>query len=139
MHKDPDGIERKHFFPRSRQHFIAVCSRFGLGKKLGMIPVEEDLSFSDAQRAYHFVLCGYLAHNNGNTKNDEHDDAMKEVFGIRYYKNHEGKEREGRYSISDASSLKLPDIQKLIDRDLAICAFLGIIVPTFEELGYIRN
>jgi hypothetical protein len=137
LHTDPDGIQRKHFFPNSRNHFLAVCNRFPMGQKIGMIPVLEDLSFSDSQRAYHFVLCGYLAHEVGYTKDDAHDDAMKEVFGIRTYKNHEGIIREGRYSISDIGGLKLPDVQNLINRDLAVCAFLNIVVPTKAELGYI--
>jgi hypothetical protein len=108
-----------------------------MGQKIGMIPVLEDLSFSDSQRAYHFVLCGYISHEVGYTKDDAHDDAMKEVFGIRTYENHLGIVREGRHSISDIGGLDIFDVQKLIDRDLATCSFLNIVVPTKAQLGYV--
>ena len=131
-----DGIDRKRFLPNSPDHLIAIQNRLPVGTKITCTFSKEELRFSESQRKYHFVLLGYIADYNQNTVEDEHDDSMKEVFGIRYYKNYKGEQREGRYSINDASSLKNFDVQKLIDHDLAICKFLKIRIPTRKELGY---
>lgn len=134
--KDPDGIVRKHFVPRSRQHFLAVCNRYAEDKEIGMIPVEEVNVRSRGQLAYHKVLARYIANDQGMSEDDVHDAQMKEVFGIREY-TFMGKTNQGRYSLSDAGGLKTSQVIDLIEKDLEVCAFLGIVVPTKEELGYI--
>lgn len=138
-HKDTDGFIRHHFFPRSLPYMDAVLKRYKGKKNIGIIPVEEELSFSDSQRNYHFVLLGFIAEYTGNTKDDEHHDSMIEVFGKRTFKNYKGETQEGRYSLSNASKLTLEDVNRLIERDLGVCAFLGIVVPTREELGYLPS
>jgi hypothetical protein len=135
--KDPDGFVRKHFFPLSLGHMNAILSRFSIGKKIGIQMITDELSFSDSQRAYHFVLLGYIAHHTGNTVDDEHHDSMVEMFGIRTFTNYKGEKREGRYSISNASELTLDDISRLIERDVRVCNFLELVIPTKKELGYI--
>ena len=72
------------------------------------------------------------------TEDDVHDALMKEVFGIREY-TFMGKTHQGRYSLSDAGGLKTSQVMDLIEKDLATCSFLGIVVPTLESLGYISN
>jgi hypothetical protein len=114
-----------------------VLSRYGEGKKVGIQIVEDELSFSDSQRAYHFVLLGIIAHYTGNTVDDEHHDSMVEMFGTRTFTNYKGEKREGRYSISNASELTLDDISRLIERDVRVCNFLELVIPTKRELGYI--
>lgn len=132
---DPDGIARKHFVPRSRNHLIAVYDRLPIGKEIGMIPVEEVNLRSRSQLAYHRVLVRYIAHDQGLTEDDVHDAMMKEAFGTRQYTLN-GKEYEGRYSMSDTGGLKVLQVIDLITKDLETCNFLGIIVPTKKELGY---
>lgn len=135
MVKDTDGISRKHFVPNSRGHFLAVCNRFGEGKEIGMIPVEDVNLRSRGQLAYHRVLVRYIANDQGLEEDDVHDAMMKEVFGIRRYSLN-GKTYEGRYSLSDAGGLKINQVIDLIKKDRDTCSFLGINVPTAEELGY---
>jgi len=135
--KDTDGFVRKHFFPKSAGHMSAVLSRFPIGKPLGIQIIADELSFSDSQRAYHFVLLKYISTETGNTVDDEHHDSMVEVFGKKMFTNYKGEKREGRHSISNASELNLDDISKLIERDVAVCNFLGLVIPTKRELGYI--
>lgn len=133
--KDADGIVRKHFVPRSRNHFLAVCNRFPVDKEIGMIPVEDVNIRSRSQLAYHKVLGRYIAHDQGMSEDDVHDAMMKECFGIRHYSLN-GKTYEGRYSISDAGGLDTTQVNALIVEDLETCKFLEIKVPTQEELGY---
>lgn len=134
--KDPDGIVRKHFVPRSRAHFLSVCNRYPEDKEIGMIPVEEVNVRSRGQLAYHRVLIRYIANEQVMSEDDVHDALMKEVFGIREY-TFMGKTHQGRYSLSDAGGLRTSQVIDLIEKDLETCAFLGIVVPTKEELGYI--
>lgn len=138
MVKDPDGINRKHFVPRSRNHLLAVYERLPVNKEIGMIPVEEVNIRSRSQLAYHKVLARYIAHDQGMNEEDVHDAMMKEEFGIRTYTLN-GKTYEGRYSLSDAGGLKVPEVTALIAKDKETCTFLGIVVPTAEELGYTSN
>jgi len=136
--KDPDGIARKHFVPRSRQHLLSVYNRLPVDKEIGMVPVEEVNIRSRGQLAYHKVLARYIANDQEMTEDDVHDALMKEVFGIREY-TFMGKTHQGRYSLSDAGGLKTSQVMDLIEKDLATCSFLGIVVPTLESLGYISN
>jgi len=128
---------QNRFVPISQTYWKTILNRYSEGKKIGLQIMEDELSFSDAQRRYHFVLSRFISKEIGISIDDQHNDAMIEVFGHRTYTNYKGEVREGRYSISNASDLNLEDVQKLIDYDLGVCGFLNIIVPSKKELGYV--
>ncbi|MFA6992668.1 MAG: hypothetical protein WC269_05350 [Candidatus Gracilibacteria bacterium] len=130
---------QNRFLPFSQPYWKTILNRYSEGKKIGLQVMEDELSFSDAQRRYHFVLLRFIAKETGNSIDDEHEDAMRSVFGTKTYTNYKGEIHESRYSLSNNSDLTLPDVQKLIDHDLGVCDFLNIVVPSKESLGYVND
>lgn len=137
---DPDGINRKHFVPLSRGHVLAVYNRLGINKKVWMTPQVEELTFSESQRSYFFVVIGYLCDYTGSTKDEEYVAIIEDCFPDEVYeKVVQGKLRHFRPSISDVGKMPLPKMQTLIDFAVNRCKDNDIRIPTAEELGYLPN
>jgi hypothetical protein len=137
---DPDGINRKHFVPLSRGHVLSVYNRLGIDKKVWMTPSVEELTFSESQRSYFFVVIGYLCDYTGSTKDEEYVAIIEDCFPDEVYeKVVHGKLRHFRPSISDVGKMPLPKMQTLIDFAVNRCKDNDIRIPTAKELGYVTN
>lgn len=93
---------------------------------------------SKPQHNYHFALCGLIATHTGYTVDDVHDAMMKQAFGTKKV-TLLGKTTEARESLSAAAQLSVGKAVELVNKDLEVCAELGIVVPTKEELGYLPS
>ena len=130
--------DKVRFIPNSVPHYRHGMSAFPLGSKVRATYKLISRSHTPGQHAYHFVLCGYIAKETGYTKEQTHDAMMKLTFGVKQIKLL-GKTFEARESMANAARLTTPQCVELIEKDLEVCADLGIVVPTKEELGYISN
>jgi hypothetical protein len=95
-------------------------------------------SRSRAQLAYHWVLVHLIADTMGESAEDVHDAIMREKFGEKEIRVGWFVKRV-RKSVSDRAKMPKFDMSELIEFDLKICKFLGLVVPTPEQLGYIAN
>ncbi len=129
---------KKKFIPKSPVYVRDQLSKLPEGKEVAMQISEFTSTRSTAQRAYHWVLMGYLAEYSGCSKEEMHDAVCRIKFGTREVT--VGKIKTSvRRSISDAARMSTSDMIELITFDLELCAEMEIHVPTPEELGYISN
>ena len=130
--------DKKRIVPNSIAYYHAGVSAFPLGTKVRATYKQVKSEHSKAQHAYHFVLCGLIASHTGYTTDDVHDAMMKQAFGTKKV-TLLGKTTEARESLSAAAQLSVGKAVELVNKDLEVCAELGIVVPTKEELGYLEG
>lgn len=129
---------RKRIVPNSMGHHIAGMARFPVGAKVRATYKEVKGKHTQAQHNYHYALCEYIGDHTGYTKDETHDAMMKHAFGSRKV-TILGRTTEARESLSDSARLPVGRMVELINKDLEVCAQLGIVVPTAQELGYLPN
>jgi len=132
--RDLDG--RRKFVPDSSDYYIDRCSKMPLGKKYTCDITTNIPTRSEAQLAYHWILCQYISEHTGFTPDEVHQLSKQLVWGTKTV-------NIGKYtaqvckSIADRAMTPKFEVVALIQRDLEICAENEIRVPTKAELGYI--
>lgn len=100
------------------------------GQKYDIIPRKKRRTAT--QNAYVHVLFEYIAAETGQT--------LEEVKTIEKRRHLQPKEiemfGERQLVLPSTANLENTEMSEFIERVLADCAFLGIVVPTREELGY---
>lgn len=128
----------KRIVPNSIAYYNAGVSAFPLGTKVRATYKQVKSEHSKAQHNYYFALCGLIASHSGYSVEDVHDAVMKQTFGVKKV-TLLGKVTESRESMSNTAAMSVGKVVELINKTLEICAELGIVVPTPEELGYITS
>lgn len=131
------GKKTRHtFIPDSQNYMRDRLNKIPVGKKVQVTFSDFETTRSDQQLRYHWVLVGYIAEYNQDTKEETHDAIMRLKFGTKKVKI--GKiEVEVRKSVSASARIPKHKMVELIDYDLRICKFLELKVPTKKELGYV--
>lgn len=97
--------------------------------------VERKAKRTRSQNAYIHVLFKYIA--------DETGESVEDVKTIEKRRHLQPRESflfgERQLVLPSTASLSNPEASEFIEKLLADCAFLGIEVPSPEELGYISN
>ena len=127
---------QKRIVPTSIGHYMTGVARFNVGAKVRVVYKEVKGSHTKAQHNYHYALCGLISDHTGYTVDEVHDAMMKQTFGVRKV-TILNRTTEARESLSAAAQMPISKVVELVNRDLEVCAELGIVVPTNEELGYI--
>jgi hypothetical protein len=132
--KDVDG--RRRFIPDSPDYYVDRSSKQPLNKKYTCDFTTKVPTRSEAQLAYHWILCQYISEHTGFQPGEVHQMAKQLVWGTKTVK-------IGKYttqvckSISDKAMTPKYEVVLLIEKDLEMCADNDIRVPTRKELGYI--
>jgi len=133
-----DGIGRNRFVPNSVDFLHQGLRAFSVGTKMKVTYEDVKRKHTRPQHNYHFALCNLMAQHAGYTPEEMHDVMMKLTFGVRHI-TIMGRKFEARESLSDSANFTNHQAQDLIQKDLEVCAELGVHVPTMEELGLISN
>lgn len=123
---------------KSPAHYQTQVNKLPVGKKVHIEISTEELTKTQSQRNYYFVLVGYICDYNGDRKKDLHDWIMKEVFGVKHTTIN-GITHESRESMSDISNLTSSECMELIEYTKQLAGDLEVNIPSAEELGYISN
>lgn len=128
----------RRFIPDSPAYYHDRCSKQPLKIKYTCTFSKRIPTRSEAQLDYHWVLCEYISEHTGYSPEEVHQLSKQLVFGTEEI-------NIGKYraivckSIADRAMLPKYEMVELIQKDLEICQENDIVVPTSEELGYIKN
>lgn len=132
-------VEGNHrFIPNSTKYLSDQLRNIPLKRKISCTFTEHIAERSKEHLAYYWIILGYLANYNGDIKEELHECIMIELFGTKK-KNFNGKEYTIRKSVSNKAHMPSHQMTELTLYVKDICKKFGVILPTEEELGYIKN
>ena len=123
-----------------------VRAHFDQNGETQVVVKNVDESITDAQRAYHFVLCGIIGADLGNTKDEQHQ-YFKERFLLNIYINEIENHPEFDGVVDNMRTVKLhcpeqyPAIRKLVIGGVSIkhATKQNMMELLDEEITFARN
>lgn len=132
-----DG-ERKRIQLNSPAYYQTALKRLPVGQKVTISVTTKQATRSQSQLRYYHVIINLLCDHTGYDHDEMHDYVMRAKFGTKTIRLN-GQTIEVRRSISNSAKMSMSDMVELIMYAQELCADVGIVIPTPEELGYITN
>lgn len=132
-----DG-ERKRIQLNSPAYYQTALNRLPIGGKVTISVTTKQATRSQSQLRYYHVIINLLSDHTGYLHSEMHDFVTSAKFGTKMISLN-GKTIEVRRSIANSAKMSTSDMVELIHYAQELCADLGIVIPTPEELGYCTN